>query len=156
MHGAVTKAQHRRPVRSHREEQITQKRAVDAVDMAVARGSAASALHPYVARHDQVLVVVHVKLSEGALGVVVVQIVLTRAAESMLDLGGGGGGGEPGGTPCQYRADRGRIAHRSLQVGQRRRGRCRGVVKSGAGRSEPTQKQKMPLVSLHSQRPPGT
>ncbi len=69
MHGAVTKAQHRRPVRRHREEQITQKRAVDAVDMAVARGSAASALHPYVARHDQVLVVVQVKLSEGALGV---------------------------------------------------------------------------------------
>ena len=39
--------------------------------MAVARGSAASALHLHVARHNQVLLVAQVKLSEGALGVVV-------------------------------------------------------------------------------------
>ena len=67
----------RAPVVVRREEQRTQQCAVDAVaHMAVARGSAASALHLHVAGHHQVLLVVQVKLSEGALGVVV-QVVLT-------------------------------------------------------------------------------
>ena len=71
----------RAPVVVRREEQRTQQCAVDAVaHMAVARGSAASALHLHhdlhVAGYNQVLLVVQVKLSKGALGVVV-QVVLT-------------------------------------------------------------------------------
>jgi len=84
VHGAATEAQHRRPVRRvvvHREEKVAQHRAVDAVvpSRGRARGSAAS-LHPHVARHDQVLLVVEVQLAERRVYQVDMEVVRARTA----------------------------------------------------------------------------